>query len=218
MPRRLVKSRWSAEPDDPVLFVRSHDRLYAKFARAYGWAVFRLPIWKTWLHTALPHVKGPRVLEVAIGPGYLLSQYARCFDAVGVDINRRMLETARSALEALTPGICVPLVRADAVCLPFRDASYDSVVNTMALSGLPRARPALAEFRRVLHCDGRLVLLDVSYPRDENLLGTALAELWKLTGDVVRDVGSLLAASGFQFEEHEVGGFGSVHLYVARPA
>lgn len=175
----------------------------------------RLPVWKTWLHTALPHLKGTRVLEVAIGPGYLLSQYAGRFNAVGVDINRRMLETARSALTRC--GICVPLVRADAARLPFRDATFDSVVNTMALSGLPRAMPVLAEFRRVLHREGRLVLLDVSYPRDENTLGTGLTELWKLTGDVVRDIGPLLATAGFRFDEHEVGAFGSVHLYVATP-
>lgn len=176
----------------------------------------RLPIWKTWLETVLPHLQGPRVLEVATGPGYLLGRYADRFGTVGLDFNQRMLETARSALAAR--GISIPLVRADAARLPFRDDSFECVVNTMALSGFPRAAVAVAEFRRVLRQDGRLVLLDVAYPRDGNALGVALAECWKLAGDVVRDVGSLLDATGFRFEEREVGGFGSVHLYLATPA
>ena len=155
------------------------------------------------------------MLEVAIGPGYLLGRYADRFEAVGVDFNRRMLETARATLA--TGGISAPLVRADAVRLPFRDASFDCVVNTMALSGFPRATAAVAEFRRVLRRDGRLVLLDVAYPRDGNALGMGLAELWKLTGDLVRDSGALLAAAGFRVEEREVGGFGSVHLYLSTP-
>jgi ubiquinone/menaquinone biosynthesis C-methylase UbiE len=99
--------------------------------------------------------------------------------------------------------------------LPFREASFDCVVNTMAFSGYPRAVPVVAEFRRVLRPSGRLLLLDVAYPRDENTLGMALIGLWRLTGDVIRDVGPLLEDGGFRVEEHEVGGFGSVHLYRA---
>lgn len=215
MPRRSFERRWSSEPDDPELFTREHDRLYTRFAKLYGWAVPRLPVWKTWLHAALPHLRGPRVLEVAIGPGYLLSQYAERFEAVGMDINRRMLETTRSMLEAR--GKSAPLVRADAAHLPFRDESFDSVVSTMALSGFPRAMPVLLEIRRILRSPGTLVLVDVSFPRDGNRLGTVVTELWKLTGDVVRDVGETLTGAGFRFDEHEIGGFGSVHLYLARP-
>jgi len=214
MSRRSRPPRWSSEPDDPVAFTHRHDRLYTRFAEAYGIAVPRLPIWKTWLHAVLPHLRGPRVLEVAIGPGYLLTQYARRFEAVGLDLNPRMLRTAHAGLEA--NGLHVPLVRADAAHLPFCDESFDCVLSTMALSGLPRAMPALEAFRRVLRPRGTLVLLDVSFPRDGNVVGRFLTELWRLAGDVIRDVGASLGAAGFQFDEQEIGGFGSVHLYVAR--
>lgn len=216
MSRSPFGPRWSPEPEDPAAFTRSRDRAYTRLAALYGWAVPRLPVWKTWLLEVLPHLRGPRVLEVAIGPGFLLPRYADRFEVVGIDRNRRMLETARSALA--TRGLSASLVRADAVRLPFRDERFDCVLITMALSGLPRAAAAVTEFRRVLRPDGRLVLLDVTYPHRRNALGVALAEFWKLAGDVVRDVGSLLGAAGFHFEEREVGGFGSVHLYVATPA
>jgi len=208
--------RWSLEPEDPDSFTRANDRLYTKIAGTYAWAVPRLPIWKTWLRTVLPHLKGPRVLEVAIGTGYLLSQYAGRFEAVGVDFNDRMLETAGSALARRS--LSAPLVRADAAALPFPDEAFDCVVNTMALSGFPRASAVLDAFHRVLKPEGRLVLLDVAYPCDPNALGMAVTEAWKLTGDLIRDVGSLLTESGFRFDEQEIGGFGSVHLYVARRA
>lgn len=209
------RPRWSSEPDDPVRFTRQRDRLYSRIAKVYGWAVPRLPVWRTWLHAVLPHIRGPRVLEVAIGPGYLLSRYAARFEAVGADINRQMLKTARSALQQ--HGLPVPLIQADAARLPFHDASFDTVVCTMALSGFPRAMPVLVEFRRVLRAEGTLVLLDVAFPRDGNALGTLLGELWKLAGDVVRDIRASLTGADFRFDDVEIGGYGSVHLYVATP-
>jgi hypothetical protein len=38
---------------------------------------------------------------------------------------------------------------------------------------------------------------------------------WASAGDIIRDMGALFEHVGFSFSDHEVGGFGSVHLYVA---
>lgn len=84
--------RYSTEPTDPEEFTRSFDRFYSRFARAYDVLVKRGPIWKGWLAHALPHVRGPRVLEVSCGTGYLLTQYAGRVQASAVDLNARMVE------------------------------------------------------------------------------------------------------------------------------
>jgi ubiquinone/menaquinone biosynthesis C-methylase UbiE len=203
----------SSEPANPEDFTRAFDMFYSRFATLYDWAVKVLPFWKSWLRQTLPHLKGGRVLEVSFGTGYLLTQYAGRFEAHGVDLNGRMVRIAlRNVARA---GLSSTLLRARVEALPYRDASFDNVLNTMAFSGYPDGRRALAEMIRVLKPGGRLVLLDVRYPEDGNWLGTELAYLWRATGDRLRDVRALVEEFGLRCEEAEVGAWGSVHLYLA---
>jgi ubiquinone/menaquinone biosynthesis C-methylase UbiE len=87
----------------------------------------------------------------------------------------------------------------------------------MAFSGYPDARKALGEMLRVLKPDGYLVLIDVNYPADGNWIGTRLTDLWKRAGDLVRDMRALFRERGLDYSDEEIGGWGSIHLYVARP-
>jgi len=205
--------RYSTEPDDSLGFTKKHDRYYTVFAGVYDAAVRRLPVWKTWLRRALPHIEGPRVLEVSFGTGYLLSQYASRVEAHGVDYNRRMVDIARRNLR--DENGTAALIQATVERLPYRDASFDSLVNTMAFSGYPDGRRALAEMKRVLRPGGKLILIDISYPADRNWIGTNLASFWKLSGDLIRDMGRLFDELGFESSDEEIGGSGSVHLHVA---
>lgn len=61
--------RHSEEPGDASAFTRGFDRFYTRFAVAYDLLVKALPLWKTWLRQALPHLAGPKVLEVSFGTG-----------------------------------------------------------------------------------------------------------------------------------------------------
>ena len=178
-----------------------------------------LPVWKTWLKRALPHLRGPRVLEVSFGTGYLMMQYAGRFETCGVDLNAAMVATARRNLER--NGLGAELVQGDVQALPYPDGSFDTVLSTMSFSGYPDGHAALSEMTRVLKPDGRLVLIDVGYPRDGNWMGMRLAAMWRRLGDLLRDMDVLLAGHGLEADDQEVGGFGSVHLYVCekrRPA
>ena len=97
--RRLTATRrYSSDPADPVEFTRRFDRFYSRFARVYDTLVKRGPIWRSWLAHALPHVRGPRVLEVSCGTGYLLTQYAGRVEASAVDLNARMVEITNKNL------------------------------------------------------------------------------------------------------------------------
>ena len=206
--------RYSAEPEDSIGFTKKHDRYYTVFAGLYDSAVRRLPVWKTWLERAVPHIQGPRVLEVSFGTGYLLARYAERAEAHGVDYNRTMVERARENL--LRSGSTAALIQANVESLPYRDGTFDSLVNTMAFSGYPDGRRALAEMKRVLRPGGKLILIDFGYPRDRNRIGTRLAALWKLTGDLIRDMGRLFEELDLDYSDEEIGASGSVHLYVAR--
>ena len=204
--------RYSTEPADPEEFTRRFDRFYSRFARVYDMLVKRGPIWKSWLAHALPHVRGPRVLEVSCGTGYLLTQYAGRVRASAIDLNARMVEITKKNLRRA--GLAADVQQADVEGLPYADETFDTVVNTMSFSGYPNGRAALAEMSRVLKPGGDLVLIDVGYPDDENQMGTLLAELWRRSGDLIRDMDVLLREAGFDYQEEAIGGFGSIRLYV----
>jgi ubiquinone/menaquinone biosynthesis C-methylase UbiE len=154
----VVPSRLSNEPENAERFTREWDRVYTAFAQPYDVAVRLLPVWKTWLRRAVPHIVGPRVLEVSFGTGYLISEYAGNFETHGIDYNRRMVTIARKNLSRVQRE--ADLVRGNVEALPYADASFDSLVNTMAFSGYPNGAQALVEMRRVLRNDGRLILIE----------------------------------------------------------
>jgi ubiquinone/menaquinone biosynthesis C-methylase UbiE len=99
-----------------------------------------------------------RTLEVAAGTGRNLPYYDERAALTAVDLSGRMLALAERRAAAL--GRDVDFGVADAQALPFDDASFDTVVATLALCSIPDDRAGTAEMARVLKEGGRLVLLD----------------------------------------------------------
>ncbi len=204
---------YQEDPADGLAYTAVNDRSYSRTARIYDLAIKAVPIWRRWIGRVLPHIQGPRVLEVSCGTGWLLAQYAGEYNSYAVDLNEPMTRvTAKNLSRA---GLRAGIQLANVEVLPYASASFDSVVNTMAFTGYPHGRQALAEITRVLKPGGRLLLVDINYPKDGNWLGWRLVRMWVSFGDIIRDMESLLAEYGYRFEKEEVGGFGSVHLYVA---
>jgi ubiquinone/menaquinone biosynthesis C-methylase UbiE len=54
----------------------------------------------------------------------------------------------------------VPLVLASAAALPFRDATFDTVIAGLVFCSVPAAPAGLAEVKRVLRPGGRLRMLE----------------------------------------------------------
>jgi ubiquinone/menaquinone biosynthesis C-methylase UbiE len=104
-----------------------------------------------------------RTLEVAIGTGRNLPHYPADLDLTGVDLSPEMLSRARRRAAEL--GRRVELCEGDAGRLPFPDASFDTVVCTLALCAVPDREGAIAEIDRVLRPGGQLLLLDHVEPR-----------------------------------------------------
>lgn len=95
-----------------------------------------------------------RILDIGCGTGILtarLQQEATAEVVYGCDLSAGMLAQATARRVA-------PLLRADAQRLPLADESVDAVVSTESFHWFPDPSAALAEFRRVLTPDGRVVL------------------------------------------------------------
>ncbi|MGI9325582.1 MAG: class I SAM-dependent methyltransferase [Pseudomonadales bacterium] len=204
--------KYSEEPEDQQAFTEGFDRFYTRFAGVYDLLVKVFPIWKRWLRRAVPHLIGPRILEVSFGTGWLMTQYADRFEVHGVDLNNRMVEVAQENLAK--SGLSAELQQGNVESLPISDERFDTVLCTMALSGYPNAQRALTEMLRVLKPEGRIVLIDVNYPANENWFGTFLTRFWIRSGDLVRDMGSLFENNQLAYSDEEIGGWGSIHLYI----
>jgi len=207
------KNPYSEEPVDKEGFTDKNNQVYGLIATGYDLFVKILPIWKGWICQILPHIQGDRVLEVSFGTGYLLTRYAGKYETYGIDYNEKMVATAKKNLAARNLG--AKLQQGNVEALPYEDEYFDTIVNTMAFTGYPDGVKAMSELHRVLKKGGRLVMVDVNYPADQNRWGTWSTKAWAVLGDLIRDMDKLFRQFGFTYTDEEVGGFGSIHLYIA---
>ncbi len=127
---------------------------------------------------------GSAVLDVACGTGDLCRELAkRGYRPVGVDRSAGMLAAQRTT---------APLVRGDALGLPFRTNSADGLVCGFALRNFASLKPFLGECARVLRPGGRVALLEVSEP-ENSVLRWGHAQYF---GRVVPLVGGVLSDRG----------------------
>jgi demethylmenaquinone methyltransferase/2-methoxy-6-polyprenyl-1,4-benzoquinol methylase len=132
---------------------------------------------------------GSRVLDLACGTGDLCRELdKRGYRPVGVDRSAGML-AARRAGSSAGGRRAAPLVRGDALRLPFRSHSVDGIVCGFALRNFAALKPFLVECGRVLRPGGRVALLEVAQPENAVLRwGHGL-----YFGKVVPVVGGLLS-------------------------
>lgn len=103
-----------------------------------------------------PHA---RVLDVACGPGLVVSAFAERAEHVsGIDVVPAMIERARELLRGITN---VELVLGDVRALPFADRSFEVVVSRFAFHHFQEPDLVLQEMRRVCKPGGCIVVADL---------------------------------------------------------
>jgi phosphatidylethanolamine/phosphatidyl-N-methylethanolamine N-methyltransferase len=103
---------------------------------------------------------GGRILEVGVGTGISLPDYARSNRIVGVDISEPMLRKAlqRVAEQQLEHVDALAVMDAEHLALP--DGSFDVVVAQYVITAVPKPEATLDEFARVLRPGGEIVLVN----------------------------------------------------------
>lgn len=157
--------------------------------------------WRRWL---VAGARG-RTLDVGCGTGRNLPLYPAGVSVIGVDPSPDALRKARARAPA------VPLVRASAEALPFRDGAFDTVVSGLVFCSVPDAPKGLAEVKRVLGPGGALRMLE--HVRSTSPLGGKWQDFiqpawtWAMGGcHPNRDTEASVAAAGFTVEERRAKG------------
>jgi ubiquinone/menaquinone biosynthesis C-methylase UbiE len=167
--------------------------------------------WRRWLVAGAAGA----VLDVGCGTGRNLPLYAPGTRVIGVDVSGDALARARGR----RPD--VPLVQADAEALPFRGASFDTVVSALVFCSVPDAGRGLLEVRRVLRPDGTLRMLE--HVRSMHRFKARLQDRWqplwtRLTGGCRwnRDTEAAVLRAGFSIDAAERRARGDMRRFVAR--
>ena len=119
---------------------------------------------------------GDVVVDVACGTGDLALKFAEAGPArvIGVDFAHAMLPLAMAKADlrwAGHGGCPVGFVGGDALRLPLRDECCDVVSIAFGIRNVSDPPAAILEFRRILRCGGRLVILEFSLPSNRVLRG-----------------------------------------------
>jgi phosphatidylethanolamine/phosphatidyl-N-methylethanolamine N-methyltransferase len=105
-------------------------------------------------------VTGGRILEVGVGTGISLPDYARTNRLVGVDLSEPMLRKAQERVAEHVLSNVEALAVMDAAHLGFPDESFDVVVAQYVITAVPDPEATLDEFARVLKPGGEIVLVN----------------------------------------------------------
>jgi ubiquinone/menaquinone biosynthesis C-methylase UbiE len=111
----------------------------------------------------LSPAQGEHILDVGCGTGKSAAQIATTFDVhvTGITISKQQVELAHSQYTRKTLAGQVDFQFADAMDLPFEDASFDGAYAIESLVHMLDKRTALAQIASVLRPGGRLVITDL---------------------------------------------------------
>ena len=159
-----------------------------------------------------------QVLEIAVGTGRNLPYHRDDVTLTGIELSPEMLAIAKERAREL--GQEADLRLGDAQALDFPDASFDSVVCTLAFCTIPDPAAAAREVHRVLRSGGRFALLEhvrspVRAVRAVQRLIEPLTVRFE-ADHLTREPLEYLGAAGFEVSELERSKWGIVERVAAR--
>lgn len=149
-----------------------------------------------------------RVLEIGVGSGINLPHYPAGTHVIGIDPSTKLLSMARAV--ATDGSKTIELIEGTAEAIPLPDGAVDTVVSTWTLCSIPGVARALAEMRRVLKPEGRLLFAEHGRSPDRSVVRwqDRLTPLWRRVGGgchLNRPIEDLIRAAGFQVTQVETG-------------
>ncbi len=149
------------------------------------------------------------VLEIGIGSGINLPFYhSEVCGVAGIEPSMRLIAIARRSAPAFP--VPVAFIQGSAELIPLDNDSIDTIVTTFTLCSILCAVAALAEMRRVLKPEGRLLFLEHGLAPDPSVCRwqVLLAPAWKRVAggcELNRPIDKLIADAGFKFDRLKTG-------------
>jgi phosphatidylethanolamine/phosphatidyl-N-methylethanolamine N-methyltransferase len=103
---------------------------------------------------------GGRILEVGVGTGLSLPDYAWINRIIGIDLSAPMLRKAKARVKEHRLSNVEGLAVMDAEHLGFQDGVFDVVVAQYVITTVPNPEATLDEFARVLKPGGEIILVN----------------------------------------------------------
>ena len=156
------------------------------------WRRFAVSRWHAPPHTV--------ALDIATGTGDFAAALAeRAERVVGIDFCRPMLDLAARKLR----GRRVSLIAADALAMPFADASFDIATIAFAQRNVADPGRLYAEIARVLKPGATLLALEFARPQR----GIAGRVAWWYVKHVVPAIGRLVHSQAYRYLADSIAGF-----------
>jgi ubiquinone/menaquinone biosynthesis C-methylase UbiE len=124
-------------------------------------------LYKRWRKHIWSEVTAGDILEIGVGTGKNVPYYAPDINITAIDLSPKMLMWARKETKALDKD--VGLSQMDAQLLGLKSDSFDTVIATFAFCSISDPILGLAEIKRVLKPDGRVILLEHMRSKYEGL-------------------------------------------------
>ncbi|UCD18264.1 MAG: ubiquinone/menaquinone biosynthesis methyltransferase [Candidatus Zixiibacteriota bacterium] len=113
------------------------------------------------------------VLDVACGTGDMSLAVIRRRPEVnvgGLDFVMEMVSLARAKSARAGVSSRIQHVVGDAMCLPFDDDRFDAAIVAFGFRNMPERARALGEMRRVVRSGGRVMVLEMTLPRNMKMI------------------------------------------------
>jgi SAM-dependent methyltransferase len=150
-----------------------------------------------------------RAMQAGVGSGLNLPFYTEnAKRVVGLDPSPKLLSMAQKATRTIACPI--ELLEGTAEAIALDSNSMDTVVTTWTLCSIPDIARALAEVRRGLRPEGRLLFVEHGRSPDDNVRRwqDRLTPVWKRVGGAChlnRPISHLIEDSGFRVEQIDQG-------------
>ncbi len=145
------------------------------------------------------------ILEIGVGSGVNIPYYSdsNVKKLIGLDLQQDNWD--RTYKVAKKSNISIDLLQGDGEELPIPNNSIDTVLITYTMCTIPNVQRTLAEIRRVLNREGKLLFCEHGLAPDKNVQKwqNKLNPIWKkcLGGcNLNRNIPELVLKSGFSFE------------------
>jgi len=191
--------------------------------------------WRKQLVKSLNCSPGDHVLDVATGTADVAIAIARTHletQVTGLDPSGNMLQVGQEKLEKFNLTSQIQLIEGDAQGLPFEDETFAASCISFGIRNVPDRLLGLQEMVRVTRTGGRVVILELSEPRNPLAklhvhhvvpwMGARLSgskEYRYLQTSIAafpppNDFAEIMKEAGLDVEEIRPFALGSAHLYV----